>query len=166
MALQKTLRGLANFVGLYEGGSLHMDLFRGVVPVINAETFLEPTTYQGTSSVLVAVGTVIGFTVPVDECWNLKMVGLRSIPLLATDDEICAPCVDPDPSQSFGKVGLQENIMINGMKNTGDIFMTGWSDGAGMHIAPGGFAGGMLTMKQGASNALWQCVIGYTKIKL
>lgn len=73
MALQKPLRGLAQFIGLYRQGQVELDFNQVLQPVLEMDDYLSPNKWQLFRQTL-APNANLEIVVPESKFWRLKFV--------------------------------------------------------------------------------------------
>ena len=121
MALQRDFEGLAQYLGLYEGGQLKLDLFRQVVPSFDIEDFIAPTQIQAANVVVNATGTFypVGAACPAGKRRIVDSLHIRSTAPLGAGETLRI-----DPSFT-SEGGLNAGGLANGMPA---LVTTHWVD--------------------------------------
>lgn len=77
---QKPVRGLVDHAGLYNFGSIPLEVNESVQPTLEFSQFFQPSEWvYGTPNNVFAAGTVLtAFVVPADEFWMLNALGFKT----------------------------------------------------------------------------------------
>lgn len=101
MPLQRPFRGLADHVGSYMGGNVPMELSGLLVPVSDAEDFVNPYEWVRTTSAITAAGQIATTpVVPAGELHRVRWLCFEGINAGGTNTLL--PVVNPDGIQFAG----------------------------------------------------------------
>lgn len=112
MPLQKEFRGLADLVGLYEGGSLQLELDRGLKGVVDLLPFIEPLRYATANKTIDTLGEfnpIITAGVPANELHLVRIMGIASaavVPAASTVIEVPRVAINNGSTQ----FGVTDNL--------------------------------------------------------
>ena len=117
MPLQKTVRGLSDLVGLYEAGTLQLDLSRLVAPSLDILQFIEPPRWEFEDMTVQTIDEfdVIGAPVPDNELRLVTFIGYAATqPVPAASNFSMMPRMSTaNAAQQFGLQPHQFNTIAS-----------------------------------------------------
>lgn len=167
MPLQKPYRGLANLAGLFEGGSLRLELDRLVQPAIDVVKFAEPPRWERDLNSVVAGPFAfypIGNPVPDNErriVWHMGAASPSNLPAGNLLQLIASLVIDNGAWQ----LGL-EQTPYQYTYTSSDAVRKGLTFEKGLWLGPGDQLGYFVNQRVGATAIPMQMLYQYSKVSV
>lgn len=147
MALQKQFRGLASFLGLYQGGNLSLDIAPSVIPTIDITDYAEPLEVITVRSTPAAVNTftIVG-TVPEGEAWLVTAMGVLTPAVVGGGGQIQGMMCIEDTATARRIPVSDNNASALTVTAAGQVYSRGIYFNRPLRLAPAQRIGHLLTI--------------------